>query len=485
MLRFKRKEEGEKNLQEGSAPTASQKPGRDLLNGPIYPVLFSVSLPLILGNLILSLYNLADGLWLAQLSMLEFTATSFVWPPHYLFVSIGVGLSVAGTAIIAQLIGQKRLDQAELYASHLFWLSAGIGTSLSFIGYFLAPSIVRWMGADLELAEKSATYLSILLAGYIFEMVYLTFYAILAAQGQTRVTTTINIISALLNAVIDPIFIFKSIPFVGLPGLGMGIAGAALATILSQFSKVLMGIIAIRSSHNQVELKLRGVPLQAHAFSELIKTGFPTALGQSSAAVGFTILNSIIIAYGQATMTAFAAVNRISDFLMMPAQGIGTAMTPIIGQNLGADKKDRVRQFVGASMLSVTIIGIAAGLLQWFFRYPLLSLFLRDTSQAANSVWAQAVEYSAYSAVLTVTMGYFGLFSGIFNGSGYPRYSAYLSISRLWVVRIPMIFAFQRLTQMGSEAVWISMLASNVLIDLFGLALFLKGKWFREPKLRH
>ena len=84
-----------------------------LLTGGIFPVLYEVSLPLIITNVIMSLYNLADGLWVAQVSMTDFTATSFVWPPHYLFVSLGMGLSIAGTAIIAQLLGQKDLDKAE------------------------------------------------------------------------------------------------------------------------------------------------------------------------------------------------------------------------------------------------------------------------------------------------------------------------------------------------------------------------------------
>ena len=456
-----------------------------LLTGGIFPVLYEVSLPLIITNVIMSLYNLADGLWVAQVSMTDFTATSFVWPPHYLFVSLGMGLSIAGTAIIAQLLGQKDLDKAESYGGHLFLLSLAIGLFFSVCGYFLAPRIVQWMGAEGVLAEKSSAYLSILLLGFVFEMVFLSFNSILGAQGQTRITTLISTISSILNVVLDPFFIFTREPVFGLPGLGMGIAGAAWATVLSQSIKVFLGIIAVRSEKNLVRLKLRSLKLSLYQFRELLRTGFPTALGQSSAAVGFTLLNSVIVAYGEATMTAYAAVNRISGFLMMPSQGVGSALTAIIGQNMGAGDKERVKSFVRLAFLTATSMAILGGILQWVFRWPMLSIFLNGSGGNSQLVWAQALEYSLYSALITPLMAFFNLFAGIFSGAGYQNYAAYISIGRLWVIRLPMIYLFQRYSSWGSEAVWIAMLLSNVLIDVFGFYLLFKGKWFREPKIKH
>ena len=454
-----------------------------ILTGAIYPVLFSVSIPLILNNIIMSLYNLADGLWLAQLSMQEFTATSFVWPPHYLFVSVGVGLSIAGTAIIAQLLGQEDIKKAESYATHLFLLSFGLGLVLSVIGFILAPHIVRWMGAEGPLASKSTTYLSIILAGFFFELVYLSFNAIMGAQGKTKITTFISMVSSILNVVLDPLFIFDKDPLFGLPGLGLGIAGAAYATVISQAVKMLMGIWAIHSDNNEIRLRIKGVPLIKEQFWELIRTGAPTALGQSSAALGFTLLNAVIVAYGEATMSAYAAVNRLSGFLMMPAMGIGNAMTAIVGQNIGAGYKDRVKQFVRAAFIVATSSACVGGVLQYIFRYPMLGVFL--TEGTSDLVWAEALEYNIYSALITPLMAFFSLFGGIFSGTGYHKYSAYISMGRLWVIRLPMIYLFQRFTNIGSTAVWIAMLASNVLIDIFGFWLYSKGKWINEPKLNH
>lgn len=457
---------------------------RHILEGPVTPVLFTVAVPLMINNLINSLYNLADGLWVAQLSLVEFAATSFVWPPHYLFVSLGVGIAIAGTSIISQLIGAGDKPRAESYASHIFYFCLVLGLVLSGVGYFMAPYIVGWMGGEGDLGNYASIYLSILMAGYIFEMIYMAFYAILGAQGKTRVTTWISGGAALLNAVLDPFFIFDKEPLLGLPGLGMGIAGAALATVLSQVVRTLLGAYAIYSPHNDIRLRLRKVKLSWGHFVELIKRGFPTALGQSSAALGFTLLNAEIAAYGDATIAAYAAVNRIASFVMQPTGAIGGSLTAIVGQNMGAKQLDRVKAFNRAAFRAVTVMALAGGLLLFLLRYPALSLFIRETGAEADLVWKLALDYMIFNVFMTPFMGYFDAFSGIFSGAGYPRYAAYMSILRLWGIRLPMIWAFRYFTDLGPNGVWISMLASNALIILFAAILFFRGKWMESPDIR-
>ncbi|NLB28052.1 MAG: MATE family efflux transporter, partial [Clostridiaceae bacterium] len=139
--------------------TAGAIKDRRILDGPVTPVLFSVALPLMFNNLINSLYNLADGLWVAQLSLVEFAATSFVWPPHYLFVSLGIGVAIAGTTIISQLIGSGDKERAESYASHIFYFCLMLGVLFSIAGYLLSPSIVSWMGGRGELGRNASIYL--------------------------------------------------------------------------------------------------------------------------------------------------------------------------------------------------------------------------------------------------------------------------------------------------------------------------------------
>lgn len=457
---------------------------RRILDGPVTPVLFAVAVPLMINNLINSLYNLADGLWVAQLSLVEFAATSFVWPPHYLFVALGIGVAIAGTSIISQLIGAGDKERAESYASHIFYFCLGLGLVFSVAGYYLAPTIVAWMGGTGDLGRHASLYLAILMAGFIFEMVYISFYAILGAQGKTRVTTWISAGAAILNALLDPLFIFDKDPVLGLPGLGLGIAGAGIATVLSQVVRVILGAYAIYSPHNDIRLRLVRIKLSWGRFVELMKRGFPTALGQASAALGFTLLNSEIAAYGDATIAAYAAVNRIASFVMQPTGAIGGSLTAIVGQNMGAGQLDRVKAFNRAAFRAITFMAAGGSLLLFFLRFPALSLFLRESGADADLVWKLALDYNMFNVFMTPFMGYFDAFSGIFSGAGYPRYAAYMSILRLWGIRLPLIWAFRYFTDLGPTGVWISMLASNALIIIFAVGLYWKGKWLDSPMIR-
>ncbi|NLB10495.1 MAG: MATE family efflux transporter [Clostridiaceae bacterium] len=465
--------------------TTMQKNKLDIVNGPVLQVLFSVAVPIMINNVITSLYNLADGLWVAQLSIVDFTATSFIWPPHFLFVSLGIGLAMAGTSIISQLLGADKIEQAESYASHVFYSCFFVGLIFSVFGVVFAPAIIGGMGATGLLAEKSVTYLSIIMVGYIFETTYLSFYSILAAQGQTKLMTVISLATALVNVVLDPIFIFAKVPLIGIKGLDMGIAGAAWATVISQVLRVILAVLAVMSRHNGVKLRLKGIKLTKRQFGEIARAGFPTALGQGSAALGFTLMNSIVVSYGQATLSAYAAVNRVSGFLMQPAEGVGSSLTAIVGQNMGARKIDRVKKFNRTAFKSITLITIASASLLILVRYPLLKLFLGQGGDDVDLVWKLALEYVFYIAAMTPAMGYFSAFTGIFIGSGYHRYSAFLSILRLWGLRLPLVLLFQRYTNRGATGIWISMSLSNSMLMPAGLRLYLRGKWIKEPRIDH
>ena len=196
------------------------------------------------------------------------------------------------------------------------------------------------------------------------------------------------------------------------------------------FLRVMLGLGAIRSADNEIQLQLIKVKLSGRKFRELVTVGFPTALGQSSAALGFTLMNSIVVSYGQITLAAYAAVNRVSGLLLQPVQGLGSAMTPIVGQNLGAEQGERVKKFNKAAFKSVTIITVISGILLVLIRYPLLNLFIGEAGADAEQVWSLALEYVYYLTAMLPVMGYFHVFSGIFVGAGYHRYAAFLSIMR-------------------------------------------------------
>lgn len=196
-----------------------------ILNGNMYKVILTLSLPIMLNNFIQTLYNLADGVWVSKLGSVQFAATSFVWPVLFLFISIGIGISIAGTSILSQFVGASEYEEANKYANQLIVMSLIFSICFAVLGYILTPYIIKLMGGTGDLAEYSNIYLRISFLGFPFVFSFFVFNSIMNSQGNTLTPTILSAISAIVNVVLDPIFIFN---------LNMGIAGAAIATVLSQ-----------------------------------------------------------------------------------------------------------------------------------------------------------------------------------------------------------------------------------------------------------
>lgn len=440
-----------------------------ILNGNMYKVIITLSLPIMLNNFIQTLYNLADAMWVSKLGSVQFAATSFVWPVIFLFISLGIGISVAGTSILSQLVGASEYEEANRYASQLMAISMIFSVIFALLGYFLSPYIVGWMGATGDLAKYSNIYLQISFLGFPFVFLFFNFNSIMNAQGNTLAPTILSGISAIINVILDPIFIFT---------LNMGVAGAAIATVLSQALLVFAGIYILKKHSPMIKLDFKGFKFNKNMLKKIVEIGFPSTIGQSGAALGFTVLNSFIASYGTSTLAAFAMVNRITSLIMQPPMGIGAALTSIVGQNIGANQFDRVMEAFKKStiiVLSLSIVG--TGFLIWKDK-GIIDFFMR--SKDDMEVINQGITFLRYISVSMPFMGMFSIFQGLFQGSGHTKYSMAMAIGRLWFIRIPMILVFKHLMKIGPEGIWFSMSFSNFLICVYGYIVYRKGKWKKK-----
>lgn len=437
-----------------------------ILNGNMYKVIITLSLPIMLNNFIQTLYNLADAMWVSKLGSVQFAATSFVWPVIFLFISLGIGISVAGTSILSQLVGASEYEEANKYASQLMAISMVFSIIFALLGYFLSPYIVGWMGGTGDLAKYSNIYLRISFLGFPFVFLFFNFNSIMNAQGNTLAPTILSAISAIVNVILDPIFIFI---------LDMGVAGAAIATVLSQALLVFAGIYILKNHSPMIKLEFKGFKFDKIMLKKIVEIGFPATIGQSGAALGFTVLNSFIASYGTSTLAAFAMVNRVTSLVMQPPMGIGAALTSIVGQNIGANQFDRVMEAFKKStiiVLSISIVG--TGFLIWKDK-SIIDFFMR--SKDDMEVINQGITYLRYISVSMPFMGMFSIFQGLFQGSGHTKYSMAMAIGRLWFIRIPMILVFKHLMGIGPEGIWFSMSFSNFLICVYGYTVYRRGKW--------
>ena len=445
-----------------------------ITNGNITDVIFKLSIPLMISNLIKTLYGITDGIYVAQISSEDYAATSFTWPVLYLFIAVGLGVSVAATSLMSQRLGARKLKDCSIYAVHTLILTTVLGVFFSILGVITAPFIVRWMGATGSFEYKSYIFLAINSVGLLFDMIFFGYQSILNSQGRTKSMTIISTISSITNVVLDPFFIFDNV--LGIPGLNMGLAGAAWATVLS---KVLLVVFAIRvvKKESEIEVSFKNFKLDMGIIKHIFSIAIPASLGSSGEAIGFTVLNGFIQSYGTTTLAAFSMGNRLSDIFNQGAIGIGMALTSITGQNMGAGKKERIKDIFKRANVIITFFSLASAIIILLFKDQLLSIFIKDRSDI--ELWRQASEYMYFSAIITFFMGYFSAINGFFQGVGKTKLTMYLSLARLWVLRLPLIMLLKSLTNLGSTGIWISMLVSNALTVIVGFIIYKRGRWER------
>lgn len=440
-----------------------------ILQGSMYKVIITLAVPIMLSNLIQTLYSLIDGIWVTKLGSIQFAAISFVWPVMFLFISIGIGLFIAGTSILSQYIGASKYAIASEYASQLIAISVVSAICFSFIGYFLSPTIVTLMGANGDLAHYSKIFLQITFLDMPFTFLFFCFNAIMSSQGNTLTPTILSCISVLINAILDPIFIFV---------LNMGIAGAPVATLISKALLAGAGLYILHKSTSKIKPSFKKFRFDRNILSKLFKVALPSAIGQTGSALGFIILNGFIVSYGTTTLAAFGMVNRITSLIMQPAMGIGASLTAIVGQNIGSGQLDRVKEaFVKALKLTISLSILGCIVLVWQNK-PIVNFFIRSKDDAR--VISEAITYLMYISFSMPLMGIFSIFQGIFQGSGHTKYSMSMEIGRLWFVRLPMILVFKYFTTIGSKGIWFSMSSSNLIVCLYGYYIYTRGNWHKR-----
>lgn len=441
-----------------------------ILKGGIYKVLITLSAPIIINSLIQTLYNLVDGIWVSKISSVHFAATAFVWPVNFFFISLGVGFSVAGTSILAQLIGANNLKGTKEYSTQLIAITTMCSVVFTVIGYALSPHILKLMGATGDLATLGNIYLRITFLDLPLMFLYFNINSIMHAQGDTITPMILSGASALLNVILDPIFIFT---------LNMGIAGAAWATLISRAFLAIAGIIFLFGKKNKIVPDFRNFKFNIGIIRELITVGVPASIGQTGASLGFMVLNSFINSYGTATIAAYAMVNRITSLVMQPAMGMGSALTAIVGQNIGANQMDRVKEAFHKALRLSTAIGVVGGLLIILFDEPIINFFMQSKDDL--TVIELAVTYLLYISLSMPLMGIFSVFQGLFQGTGNTRYSMAMEVGRLWFVRLPMILLFKKyLPNWGANGIWFSMSFSNLIICIYGYWVYRGRGWQKK-----
>ncbi|MDC7244125.1 MAG: MATE family efflux transporter [Sphaerochaetaceae bacterium] len=453
--------------------TKAEKRGNLILRDkPIWKGIVILAFPVFLANIFKTLHDLVDAYFLGQLGDSTIAtdmqgAIGLTWPIFFVFMSFGMGLSVAGNALVGQYIGKGDYESARKYATNVVYLSIALGVIFTIISYVMAPYILGWMGVEGNKLEYAITYLRIRSFELTILFVTFAFQAIRRATGDTTTPVIVSSIAILINIILTPLFVLQ---------LDMGIEGAALATLIAQAALLPVTILLLIRNSKGISVHFNVKHINVPIIKDIFRIALPASSGQSIQAVGFIILQAFIETFDVA-VTAFYLGNRINSLIMFPVSSISAIVAVYVAQNIGAGNIKRAKESVKQGIFMSVGLMIVGVLLILPFRRGLVSLFSDDTEAIS-----MAVEYMFYVALSLPLVAIFQNFLSTFQGSGDTKFSFALALIRLWLFRLPLVYIFINYTNLGPTGIWYAMLISNILAVMVGSFLYTRVKF--TPKIR-
>lgn len=436
---------------------------------PVGRLILAMSWPAMLSMMIQAMYNVIDSYFVARLGEQALAAITYVNPIQFLMISVGVGTGVGINSLISRRLGAKLYDDANLAASHGYRL--GIFNWLFFviIGVFLAKPFMHVMTDTPYILENGIIYLQIITIGSVFINIQVVSEKILQATGNMIFPMICSLTGAIINVILDPLFIFGVGPFPE-----MGVTGAAIATVIGQVFSFTLGQILLFGGKHPVRVKLWGWKWNGRIVKDIYAVGAPAIIMQSIGSVLQFGMNYIL---GSITETAVAIngiYGRIQSFIFMPVFGLNQGVLPILGFNYGAQDRKRFVETYKKGLAIAMSIMVTGFLIFQLFSYQLLEVFNSQNSQDMYDIGVPAMRIIS---ICFIPAAYGIMTSSVFQASGHGFISMWGSLIRQIFGVLPLAFIFSKFLSLNwvfSAFPW-----AEILGTLFFIIAF-RNLWMKE-----
>jgi putative MATE family efflux protein len=416
----------------------------DFINGNTKRCLMAMALPMIAAMFLNMMYNLVDSLWIGNLlGETAYAALTNSTPVILVLTSVAMGATNGVSILISQAVGAKDRKKTESLVATSFCVAVVFAILVTVLLEVFLPGILNALNTPAETYEMAYSYLSIYILGYLTVYLYLYFTAVLRSFGNSMFQAVAMLVSTILNAILDPIFIHF-----------IGFHGAAVATLLSQMICLLFMLIYLKKK------KLFAFKISAfdrHNILPFIQKAVPSVIQQSIPAISTTFLTALVSTYSVTVIAAYGVTGKLETILFYPAMALNTVLTTIIGQCVGGARYDRAKDYLKCALgygcgLLVILSALVVG-----FSKQLSGLFVKS-SDVAVIVGTYFLIVSIGYVLNTVTNCYLGTL----NGMGKPSKSMFLMIFYYIVVRMPLAYLLSYLG-FGLNGIWAAVLISHVI----------------------
>ena len=430
-----------------------------LAKGPIATTLFKLSTPAIIGMAVIAIYNIVDTFFVSLLrDTTAVAATGVVFPIFQLIGAVGLTFGIGAASIISRRLGANDHKGAHEVGATALYSVIGVGLSLSAVGVVFTRPILSFFGATETILESATLYGRIIIGGSIFQMVNMTLNNLLRSEGATVHSSIGQLIGAIVNIILDPIFIFV---------LDMGIAGAAVATVISQaLSTLWLSSLYLQGKGVIQPFDINHVRFERSTYSDMMHLGLPSFMRNVLGGVSAGILNNAAALWGDAALAAMSISFRIFSLVLMALVGLAQGLQPLAGYNYGARRFDRVRRTLHLVFSITTGVGAVAMVIGFVFAAPIMRIF---TPQDGRVV-VMGVEALRYFSVSMIPVGLVIMFGGTFQALGDGRAALFLATGQQGLFSIPLAYILPRV--MGLSGVFLSQPLGFGLAFLVGVALY-------------
>ena len=397
---------------------------------PVNKLLISMSLPMIISMLVQAMYNIVDSVFVAQISENALTAVSLAFPLQNLMIAFAGGTAVGVNALLSRSLGEKNQDHVNQTAVNSVFIFLVTAVIFMIAGLTLSNLFFNVQTTNTEIVNAGTQYSMIVVGCSIGLFCQFLFERLLQATGRTLFTMVTQRLGAIINIILDPIFIF------GLCGFPkMGVAGAALATITGQIIACLLALFFNLKFNHDIHFKFKRFRPNAHIVKQIYSVGIPSIIMQSIGSVMTFGMNTILITFSTTATAVFGVYFKLQSFVFMPVFGLNNGMIPIIAYNLGAKQKKRMFDTIKLAMLYATgmmIIGVI-----FFETIPQTLLGFFNASEAMIKIGTPALRIIAIHFIFA---GFSIVCSATFQAVGKGTYSLLTSLIRQLLVLLPCAY---------------------------------------------
>lgn len=405
----------------------NQKQKMELLgNAPISKALLAMGIPTMLGMLINALYNLADAYFVSGLGESQMGAISIVYPLGQVVVGLGLLFGNGAASYISRLLGQGKNEQANKVASTSLYCSLSTGTLFILFCFVFLKPILTLLGATESILPYAITYAGIYIISCIFNIFNVTMNNLVTSEGAAKTTMCALLAGAILNIVLDPIFIYT---------FELGVAGAAIATAISQIVSTLVYLHYLSTKKSLFRFHWKDCFFSRKIFSEIFKIGIPTLVFQLLTSLSISLINNTSSNYGDAAIAGMGVVTRLVSMGSLTVFGFMKGFQPIAGYSYGAGKYRRLRQAIRTSILWSTLFCIAIGFAFFLFPTQILSQFTTGNVEMIQ-IGARSLRVNGITFML---FGYYTVYSSLFLALGKGKEGFLLGACRQGICFVPVI----------------------------------------------